>query len=89
MKARNVERARYLLDALRELPAMEKASRATKVDPVLGDRRACCVEFGDYCDDGGSPSAWIEIPPAMGATLLPLIEKMLRDELARLGVEGA
>ena len=86
MIAKNVDRAQYLLAALREMPAMEKASKVTKADPAEGDRRACQIEFGNYSDDGGCPSSWIELPPAMGGRLLPIIEKMLRDELAELGV---
>jgi hypothetical protein len=85
--AKNLERAGRLAAALREMPSMWKAAKVTKADPVQGDRRECQIEFGDYSDDGGSPSAWIAIPPAMGAKLLPIIEKMLREELARLGVK--
>jgi hypothetical protein len=85
MTPAEAKRIVVLSDALDALPALEKAAK--KNSPKSGySRRVLYIAASSECDAGGEPDADIEIDPETGRLLLPLLRKLITDELEKLGV---
>ncbi len=83
-----MRRILFLLEAQKDIDALERAAKNNRVDPAGGDYRAMAIEVGDYCIDGGSPDAGIEIDLPVARKLIPILRDLIGDELAALGYEA-
>lgn len=85
MKAADLERAIFLVEALKALDAIDGAWPKVKRNENGGP--ACELLVGNYSDDGGTPAAYAYLPIEYANALVPIARQMLRDELVSLGVD--
>lgn len=73
-------------EAWAQLPDLRKGMRRRK--PENGyNYRNIAIDVGDGCDSGRSCDGGIEIDLETADLLLPIIEKLIKDELRKLGVK--
>lgn len=85
MKASDAARTAILVDALEGLSSLAKTILKPHA-PTSGERRALEIQVSDLCSSGGSGVADIELDPLTGSKLLPLVRRLIEDELVAIGV---
>jgi len=81
------KRAALLLEALAEIPNIEKQLKS-KNPPKYGDGYSLEISANEMKNGIGQGSnAYLYLEPRMGLKLLPVIKQMLTDELKALGVK--
>ena len=86
MNTADAKRAAILCDAYADLDQFVKAARESKFDPRY-KRHICHINFGSNDDSGMDTSCSLAIDFKTGLKLLPMIRKLINDELSALGVE--
>ena len=91
MKAANAQRAAILVDALRNLPDITGTMRRSKPQSTWSffGMRLGIADLGlDGSDDFGCVNieGWIDIDIKTARLLVPLLRKLIEDELRKLGV---
>lgn len=87
MKAKNVKAASALMAALKEIPAVRKRLRA-KPNKKYYEEIVLSVSAADAVNDVTQGSeAYFHVPANLGSKILDATDRVIRDELKKLGVK--
>ena len=88
MKAKDIARAKILVEARADLLGLLKAARRDRVEEVGSDWRGLSISVADYCAGGHSSSGHVDLDLVSGRRLIAKIKAIIDDELAKLRVTG-
>lgn len=87
MKRADVARADVLVNALRDIRQLTQACNLRKPDDGY-DRLGLEVSVGSICSDGSTAHAHLELDLVTAKLLMPMIKRLIVDELNKIGVKS-